>query len=84
MSSNDAAHHKLFSHPPMVADLPRHFVDPKVVERLDLDRMERVNAKFHAEGDERRNWRTVHRYRPCFSAWSIAVIPRPCPVCWTN
>ncbi|MBF0311223.1 MAG: Rpn family recombination-promoting nuclease/putative transposase [Magnetococcales bacterium] len=59
--SNDATYHKLFSHPPMVADLLRHFVDPEVVAQLDLERMERVNAKFHAEGDERREGDVIWR-----------------------
>lgn len=46
MPNHDATYHQLYSHPPMVADLVRQFVNEPWVEDLDFTQMERVNAKF--------------------------------------
>lgn len=49
----------------MVVQLLREFVDEPWVEELDLAGMERVSAKFHASGGERRDsdviWRIPRR-----------------------
>jgi hypothetical protein len=55
MPDHDALYHRLFSHPGMVAQLLREFVAGPWLDDLDLDRMERRNAKFHAESHERRD-----------------------------
>ena len=46
MTDHDATYHQLYSHPPMVADLVRQFVNEPWVADLDFTQMERVNAKF--------------------------------------
>ncbi len=48
MPEHDALYHRLFSQPAMVAQLLREFVAEPWVADLDLDAMQRVNAKFHA------------------------------------
>jgi predicted transposase YdaD len=58
---HDALYHRLFSHPGMVSQLLREFVAESWVGELDLDAMERVNAKFHADGGERRDGDVVWR-----------------------
>jgi len=65
MPDHDALYHRLFSHPGMVAQLLREFVAGPWLDDLDLDGMERLNAKFHAETSERRDgdmiWRIPRR-----------------------
>jgi hypothetical protein len=65
MSEHDSVHHKLFGHPGMVAQLLSDFVAEPWLNDLDLDGMERLNAKFHAETGERREgdmiWRIPRR-----------------------
>jgi hypothetical protein len=65
MPDHDALYHRLFSHPGMVAQLLREFVAGPWLDELDLDAMERMNAKFHAETTERRDgvmiWRIPRR-----------------------
>ena len=51
MADHDTLYHRLFTHPGMVAQLLREFVAGPWLDGLDLDRMERLNAKFHAESD---------------------------------
>jgi hypothetical protein len=62
---HDALYHRLFSHPGMVAQLLREFVDEPWVDELELAGMERISAKFHASGGERRDsdviWRIPRR-----------------------
>jgi hypothetical protein len=58
---HDALYHRLFSHPGMVAQLLREFVAEPWVGELELDGMERVNAKFHAEDGERRESDVIWR-----------------------
>jgi len=64
-TDHDALYHRLFSHPGVVAQLLRGFVDGPWLDGLDLDGMERLNAKFHAETGERREgdmvWRIPRR-----------------------
>jgi len=61
----DALYHRLFSHPGVVAQLLRGFVDGPWLADLDLDRIGRLSAKFHAETGERRHgdmiWRIPRR-----------------------
>jgi hypothetical protein len=50
----DALYHRFFSHPGVVAQLLRGFVDGPWLGDLDLDGMERLNTKFYAETGQRR------------------------------
>ena len=65
MPDHDSLYHRLFNHPGMVAQLLRDFVSGPWLDDLDLDGMERLNAKFHAETSERRDgdmiWRIPRR-----------------------
>ena len=65
MPDYDGLYHRLFSHPRMVAEMLREFVAGPWLDDLDLDGMERLNAKFHAETSERRDgdmiWRIPRR-----------------------
>lgn len=61
MDDHDGTYHLLFSHPEMVVQLLRGFVEEPWVDRLDFPRMERVNAKFHASGLERRDGDLIWR-----------------------
>jgi predicted transposase YdaD len=49
MTDHDALYHRLFSHPVMVEHLVREFVPEAMAAGLHFDRMERINAKAHAE-----------------------------------
>ncbi|MGB8841372.1 MAG: hypothetical protein WCC64_09875 [Aliidongia sp.] len=49
MADHDALYHRLFSHPLMVEHLVRAFVPEAMAAGLHFDRMERINAKAHAE-----------------------------------
>lgn len=61
----DGFYRRLFSHPEVVAQLLRSFVDGPWIKDLDLDAMERLNTKFHADTGERREsdliWRIPRR-----------------------
>ena len=65
MADHDSVYHKIFGHPGMVSQLLREFLAEPWLDDLDLDRMERLNAKFHAETGERREgdliWRIPRR-----------------------
>ncbi len=61
MPEHDALYHRLFSQPAMVAQLLREFVAEPWVAELDLDGMERVNAKFHAPRGIRRDGDVIWR-----------------------
>ena len=61
--THDSGYHLLFSHPEMVEDLFKNFVDEPWVKRLDFSTLERVNAKLHAEGLERRDGDLIYRVR---------------------
>jgi hypothetical protein len=62
---HDARYQRLFSHPGVVAQLLRGFVDGPWLADLDLDSMERLNTKFHADTGQRRDgdmiWRIKRR-----------------------
>jgi hypothetical protein len=64
-AEHDALYQRLFSHPGVVAQLVRGFVSGPWLDELDLERMERLNAKFHATTGQRREgdmvWRIPHR-----------------------
>jgi hypothetical protein len=64
MPDHDSLYHRLFSHPFMVAQLLREFVAGARLDDLDLDGMERLNAKFHAETSERRDGDIIWRISP--------------------
>jgi hypothetical protein len=51
---HDALYHRLFGHPAIVAELLREFVPAPWLAGLDLDGMERLNTKFHADSGKRR------------------------------
>jgi hypothetical protein len=61
MPDHDSIYHRLFGHPGMVAQLLREFVSEPWLNDLDLDRMERRNAKFHGETGKRREGDMVWR-----------------------
>jgi len=65
MADHDALYHRLFSHPGVVAQLLREFVDGPWLDDLDLEAMERLNTKFHADSGARREgdmiWRIPRR-----------------------
>ena len=60
---HDSGYHLLFSHPKMVADFLSGFVKEPWVGDLDLSTLERVNAKFHADGLERRDGDVIWKVR---------------------
>jgi len=54
--SQDTAYKGLFSHPEMVADLIRGYVDRRVAKRFDLSTLERCNGSYVSPDlRERRN-----------------------------
>ena len=61
MRDHDGLYHRLFDHPGMVAALLREFVAGPWLDDLDLEGMERLNARFHAEKGERREGDMVWR-----------------------
>jgi len=61
--THDSGYHLLFSHPEMVEDLFKYFITEPWVERLDFSTLESVNAKFHADGLERREGDLIYRVR---------------------
>ena len=65
MADQDRVYHRLFDHPEMVAQLLREFVAGPWLDDLDLDRMTRENAKYHAATADRREgdmvWRIPRR-----------------------
>jgi predicted transposase/invertase (TIGR01784 family) len=52
--NHDALYHRLFGHPVIVAELLREFVPAPLLDGLDLDHLDRLNTKFHAESGD---WR---------------------------
>jgi len=62
---HDALYHRFFSDPAVVAQLLHEFVAGPWLDGLDLDGMERLTTKFHADTGERRDgdlvWRIPHR-----------------------
>ncbi len=58
---HDTRYHRFFGDPRIVAQLLREFVDEPYLADLDLDRIERLNAKFHAETNEARAGDTAWR-----------------------
>jgi hypothetical protein len=62
---HDGLYHRLFSDPAVTAQLLTTFVRGAWLDDLDLDGMERLNAKFHADTGERREgdmvWRIPRR-----------------------
>ena len=60
---HDSGYHLLFSHPKMVADFLSGFVTEPWVSDLDTSTLERVNAKFHADGLERRDGDVIWKVR---------------------
>jgi len=67
-------------HPFMVAELLREFVAGPWLDDLDLDGMERLNAKFHAETSERRDgdmiWRIPRRGGGVLQRCEARLMPR--------
>jgi hypothetical protein len=57
----DSLYHRLFSDPVIVAQLLREFVAGPWLDGLELDRLERLNTKFHADTGERREGDLVWR-----------------------
>ena len=61
MTEHDSTYHRLFIHPGMVARLLREFVAGPWLDGLDLDGMERLNAKLHADTSARRDGDMIWR-----------------------
>lgn len=61
MADHDSAYHLIFSDPAMVAELLQEFVGEPWVGLLDLTRMERINAKLHADIGVRRDGDVIWR-----------------------
>jgi hypothetical protein len=57
----DGLYHALFARPRMIAQLLRGFVDASLLDGLDLDRIERKNAKLHARSGRRRDGDMIWR-----------------------
>ena len=68
----DGGYHLLFSHPRMVADFLSGFVNEPWVDGLDLSTLERVNAKFHADGLEHRDGETTRFRLPAHAIQEFA------------
>ncbi len=58
---HDGLYHLIYAHPQMVRELLQGFVDAPWLSQLDLARMERINAKFHADSAVRRDGDIVWR-----------------------
>ncbi|MBI3777189.1 MAG: Rpn family recombination-promoting nuclease/putative transposase [Gammaproteobacteria bacterium] len=58
---HNSGYHPLFSHPELVEDLFKSFVTEPWVAQLDFTTLQRVNAKLHAEGLERRDGDLIYR-----------------------
>ncbi|MBF0434198.1 MAG: Rpn family recombination-promoting nuclease/putative transposase [Magnetococcales bacterium] len=54
MTDHDSIYHRLFSHPEMVAELLRDFMDTAILAELELSEMKRLNTKFTAMTGHRR------------------------------
>lgn len=61
MTDHDGLYHRLFSHPEMVVELLRDFVDEPWIADLDLTGLERLNARFDGVDGERRDGDIVWR-----------------------
>jgi len=65
MADHDGLYHRLFDHPDMVRELLREFLAGPWLDDLDLDRMTRESARFHAATGDRREgdmiWRIPRR-----------------------
>jgi len=57
----DSGYHLLFSNPKLVVDLINNYVPETWVQQLDFSSLQRVNAKFHAEGLKRREGDIIYR-----------------------
>lgn len=55
MPAHDPLYHRLFSQPFMVAELLRGFVTEPWIANLDLDNLDRMNAKSFPDGAHRRD-----------------------------
>jgi hypothetical protein len=62
---HDALYHRFFSDPAVVVQLLREFAAGPWLDGLDLEGLERLNTKFHADSGERREgdlvWRIARR-----------------------
>lgn len=61
MSGHDALYHQMFSHPGMVAQLLREFIDEPWVADLDLEAMQRENPRLDAGNGIRRQGDMIWR-----------------------
>jgi hypothetical protein len=61
MQDHDSLYHRLFSHPAMVTELLLGFIDPALLQGLDIAAMQRVNARLHAPRGTRRDGDVVWR-----------------------
>jgi hypothetical protein len=65
MTDYDAIYHQIFGRPELVAQLLREFAPRSWLDDHDLDRITRLNAKFHTETSDRREgdviWQIPHR-----------------------
>ncbi|MBF0108539.1 MAG: Rpn family recombination-promoting nuclease/putative transposase [Magnetococcales bacterium] len=60
-TDHDGLYHQLYSHPRMMSDLVRQFVNEPWVTDLDLEHMEQVKSKFHVPGLPKRESDVIWR-----------------------
>ncbi|MEO5371841.1 MAG: Rpn family recombination-promoting nuclease/putative transposase [Magnetococcus sp. DMHC-1] len=65
IDDDDSIYHRIFSHPEMVADLLRNFLEPNLLTELDLSHMRRMNTKFTARTGQRRRGDVVWEIPTC-------------------
>ncbi|MBA3700485.1 MAG: Rpn family recombination-promoting nuclease/putative transposase [Planctomycetes bacterium] len=71
--SQDTAYKRLFSHPEMVADLIRGYVDRRVAKRFDLSTLERCNGSYVSPDLRERRNDVVWRMRSA-SGWTYVYL----------
>lgn len=54
MTNHDRLYHRIFGHPGLAAQFLTEFVSAPLIASFDLDRLERLNAKFHSDRGPRR------------------------------
>ena len=45
----DGSYHQIYSHPEMIEDLLRYFVEERWIDELDFSTLEQINAKFYID-----------------------------------
>ncbi|HIJ85100.1 MAG: hypothetical protein HW380_3104 [Magnetococcales bacterium] len=64
-TDHDSIYHRFFSHPKVVVDLLKNFLEPAILSELDLSQMQRLNTKFTAATGQRRRADVVWEIPVC-------------------